>query len=75
MNNIKDNLATILNKEMDRKEFLRYIAAAGLIVVGAGAIMQSLLNLDRSHKSKSTVSVTPSGYGGGVYGGQSKPKS
>jgi len=69
MNNIKDNLAIVLNKEMDRKEFLRYVAAAGLVVAGAGTLMQSLLSLDRSSKSKSANS-SASGYGVSTYGGQ-----
>lgn len=69
MNNIKENFATILSKEMDRKEFLRYVAAAGLVVAGAGTLMQSLLSLDRSRSAKpSNLSAT--GYGGGAYGGQ-----
>lgn len=68
MNNIKNNFATLLNKEMDRKEFLRYIAAAGIIAAGAGTLLQSLLNIDHSQKSKSNLSAT--GYGASTYGGQ-----
>lgn len=70
MGNIKDNLATLLNKEMDRKEFLRYIAAAGITLAGAGMIMQSLLNLDRSRNAKQTTGLSASDYGGGAYGGK-----
>ncbi|MEO5948997.1 MAG: hypothetical protein ABIP74_01210 [Candidatus Saccharimonas sp.] len=69
MNTIKENFTAILNKEMDRKEFLRYIAAAGLVVAGAGTLMQSLLNLDRSHKAQPT-NLSASGYGASSYGGQ-----
>jgi len=69
MNNIKENFTAILNKEMDRKEFLRYVAAAGLVVAGAGTLMQSLLNLDRSNKSK-PANLSASGYGTSAYGGQ-----
>ena len=67
MQNIKDNFATLLNKEMDRKEFLRYIAAAGIMAAGAGTLLQSLLSMDRSQKSKTNLSA---GYGTSTYGGQ-----
>ncbi len=69
MNNIKDNFATLLSKEMDRKEFLRYIAAAGIIAAGAGTLLQSLLNIDRSQKSK-PANLSAAGYGASTYGGQ-----
>lgn len=73
--NIKNQLNAILDKEMDRKEFLKYSAAAGLMVAGAGAVVQGLANLSRQKPQQitnqsSAVAASAHGYGGGVYGGQ-----
>lgn len=61
----------LMQKEMDRKDFLRHIAAAMLMVAGAGLIGQSIQKASKlasgSHTSKSDASVY--GYGGSVYGG------
>ena len=56
---------------MDRKEFFRYAAAAGLMVFGGGAIIRSLASFETSGKKenpteKSTLAL---GYGANVYGG------
>lgn len=69
MNNIKDNFSVLLNKPMDRKEFLRYIAAAGLFATGAGAIVQSLTNLDHTRSKKPAGNLASSSYGTSAYGG------
>ncbi len=71
MSGIKQQLATLLSKEMDRKEFLKYTAAAGLMAVGAGAIVNSLAGLDKSSQKKKVGQANTSlGYGSSAYGGR-----
>lgn len=54
-------LDELLEKEMDRKEFLRHAGAAALALVGIAGLLKSFN--DMTHKSVS------SGYGSGAYGG------
>lgn len=61
-------LNQLLQKEMDRKDFLKHTAAIALFVVGGGVIAQSLtkgIGLGR----QSTPLKTSSGYGASAYGG------
>ena len=60
-------LTSILQKPMDRRDFLKHIGVAILFAAGGGMIMNSIggmkkLGLDSSQGSKY-------GYGGSVYGG------
>lgn len=66
---MKDQVATLLKKEMDRKDFLKYIAAASAMAVGGGIILQSVGGLDKLGAKKG---ATPKnlGYGGSAYGGR-----
>ena len=52
MSGIKDQVAVLLNKKMDRKDFLKYAAAAGLTAIGAGAIVNSIAGLDKGLKKE-----------------------
>lgn len=56
----------ILEKEMDRRQFLGFIGAASLVVTGVGGIVAGLTKL-----SKPTAT---NGYGSSSYGG-SKPRN
>lgn len=74
---MKQQFTTLLNKEMDRKDFLKYMAAAGVMAMGGGVILQSLGGLDKlglgAGKQAQSVPQAQSmayGYGGSVYGGQ-----
>lgn len=71
MANIKDQVAVLLNQKMDRKDFLKYVAAAGVMAVGGSMIMQSVAKLDQSSKGKKVSQAA--GYGASAYGG--KPKA
>lgn len=59
---MKDQLSHLLEQEMDRGQFLRYVAVGALMLMGGSAIMQAL-GVAGSKKS-STV-----GYGSSSYGG------
>lgn len=72
---MKQHLNTLLSKEMDRKDFLKYMAAAGVMAMGGGVILQSLGGLEKlglaSGNSQQQVNAATSarGYGSSVYGG------
>ena len=73
MSGIKDQVAVLLNKKMDRKDFLKYAAAAGFMAVGAGAIVNSIAGLDKSASSKKKLGQAANaglGYGSSAYGGR-----
>ncbi len=71
MSGIKQQLATLLSKEMNRKDFLKYAAAAGFMVVGAGAIVNSIAGLDKADQKKKVSQTNASlGYGSSAYGGR-----
>ena len=64
-------ITAILNKPMDRGEFLKHIGVAVLLAVGGGMIMQALggmkkLGLEQNAQQSSL------GYGSSAYGGQIK---
>lgn len=72
MSGIKDQVAVLLNKKMDRKDFLKYAAAAGFMAVGAGAIVNSIAGLDKAGQNKKVGQANASlGYGSSAYGGRS----
>ena len=72
MINMKAQLATLLSKEMDRKDFLKHLAAAGFMVAGGGMLLQSVggLNKHAEGKQASESKVGAVGYGASVYGGR-----
>jgi hypothetical protein len=54
-------LDELLDKEMDRREFLAHAGAAALAVIGVAGLLKSLSNMNSKQVSN--------GYGSGVYGG------
>lgn len=59
----------LLQKPMDRKQFLQHTAAMAMFVAGGGAIVQSVTkSLTRSPSSQQSV-ASGYGYGASVYGG------
>jgi hypothetical protein len=61
---LKQELNTLLNKKMDRKDFLKHVGIAVIAATGVGAVVKTLANSDSSK-----VSQQSAGYGGSVYGG------
>ena len=71
MSGIKDQVAVLLSKKMDRRDFLKYAAAAGLTAVGAGAIVNSIAGLDKAGQKKKLGQANAGlGYGASAYGGR-----
>lgn len=69
---MKQQIATLLNTEMDRKDFLKYVAAAGFMAVGGGMILQSVGGLDKLGLSKGAPATKSLSYGASAYGGKAR---
>ncbi len=70
---MKDQIAKLLNKKMNRKDFLKYTAATGLMAVGGGVLLKSAGHLDKltnGSSSQQVASNAPAGYGASTYGGK-----
>ncbi|MEO6109724.1 MAG: hypothetical protein ABIP50_01795 [Candidatus Saccharimonadales bacterium] len=68
MGNIRKQLDTLLNQEMDRKNFLRYSGGIVLALLGVTGLIRILLS---SSKTTSGLLETPKGrhgYGSSKYG-------
>lgn len=57
-------ITKLMNKEMDRKDFLKYGAGVALAVVGVTGLLNTLLRLG----GESDTSKTSAGYGSSPYG-------
>lgn len=70
---MKQQITTLLSKEMDRKDFLKYMAAAGVMAMGGGVILQSLGGFDKlgldAGRQQASNNAQSYGYGASVYGG------
>ncbi len=66
---MKQHVQAILEKPMNRKEFLGYIGAALLAVVGVSGMIKALLHHDGGSSNRSVAE----GYGAAAYGGTEKP--
>lgn len=62
-------LDELLQKPMDRKEFLKHTAAMTLFVAGGGMIAQSLVKGMKLSQGSGSVTTVAAGYGANVYGG------
>ena len=63
---IKTQVSAILNKKMDRQDFIKHVAIGVVALSGAGAALRLLA------PSNKQGAPTGSGYGGSAYGGGSK---
>lgn len=57
------NVARLLSKEMDRKDFLKYTAGVALAVVGISGLLNTILRLGGESDAAKT-----NGYGASPYG-------
>lgn len=57
------NIAKLLNKEMDRKDFLKYGAGVALAVIGVSGLLNTLLRLGGESDTSKV-----GGYGASPYG-------
>lgn len=70
MTKIKDQLDSLLHKEMDRKNFLQYGGTIVLGVLGVTGLVRILLASDKAQplKTVGVTSVPATGYGTSRYG-------
>lgn len=59
---MKVNLQPLFEKPMSRREFLKYVGAVLLSLIGVSRLMKALTH-------EQTSSQRSAGYGGGTYGG------
>lgn len=59
---MKNDLNILLQKEMDRTDFLKHVGIALLALSGAGAIVKALTGFGNHN-------VVTNGFGSGAYGG------
>jgi len=67
---IKRQIHVLLNKQMDRQDFLKHVAIGVVALTGAGAALRLL-----APESKPTQTTASSGYGGSAYGGERPGKT
>lgn len=71
---MSEKIQDILNKKMDRKEFLRHVGYGTVVLFGVGSIIKGVANLSEQGKAPTVaagkVNTRPTtGYGAGAYGG------
>lgn len=71
---MKKQIQTLLEKKMDRKDFLKYSATAGLMAMGGGVILKSMSGLgsvfNPTAQEQQVAGINAAGYGTSVYGGR-----
>jgi hypothetical protein len=60
-------LATLMQKEVTRKEFLATLGLGVATIMGFGSIIRFL-----SGKNQGSLNAVPTGYGASVYGGHKR---
>ena len=62
---MKEEIDTLFQQQMDRKEFLQFVGSALLLVLGAGSVLKAL-------KIGTKSQLSEKGYGSSSYGGHKK---
>jgi len=74
MSVIKQQMSDLLQKEMDRKDFLKHMGVAAVALIGVPAVIKALTQAtDSSTRSPSTKNSL--GYGSSAYGGSSAQRN
>jgi hypothetical protein len=63
---MKNQLSTLLEQEMDRGQFIRYVGIGAMMLLGGNAIMQALGAMGSKHTAGNRSGY---GYGKSPYGG------
>lgn len=62
---MKNELESLLQKEMDRKDFLKHVGIGFVAITGVAAILKTLNGFGGNARTRQTV-----GYGSATYGGK-----
>ncbi len=75
MNNVRKNLNNLLEKPMDRRDFLKHIGIGAVLVVGLGPMLKLLSSPAKADGSNQNTHAAAGGYGYGdmAYGGKVTP--
>ncbi len=65
---MKENAEKLLHKEMDRKDFLKHVGIAIIMITGASTIIGALLR--QKSTAQQPTQPTTKGYGRITYGGK-----
>lgn len=65
---IQGEIQKLLQKDMNRRQFLAHIGAGFLMIIGVSGLIKHLLQFDSAGKNKQLAS----GYGASAYGGGRK---
>ncbi len=75
---VKDQFQTLLQKEMDRKDFLKHVGIGVALMTGAATILKTLNNFGAGSSAgdAATVGAATSSFGYGIdaYGGAESPR-
>lgn len=63
---------SLLNKKMDRKDFLKHVGLGALLVTGAGALLKATGLVDGQAKQASSKPKADVSYGAMAYGGRKR---
>lgn len=63
---MKKSITTLLEKPMDRKDFLRHAGVGAVMMMGGGLVVQALTNGGQRKR------VAAAGYGSTTYGGSKR---
>jgi hypothetical protein len=66
--NIKQQLETVLSKEMDRRNFLQYGGTIILALFGITGLLRALMSGIEKTQTNSTDKTSSNGYGSSRYG-------
>lgn len=62
---MKNELESLLQKEMDRRDFLKHVGIAFVALTGVAALLKTLNGFGGNTRTRQTV-----GYGSATYGGK-----
>lgn len=67
---MKKEFTSLLQTQMDRRSFLKYMAVAGVMTMGGGVLIQSLTGLGSKRTAVAPANNAVYGYGSSIYGGE-----
>ena len=70
--NLQNGISQLMQKDMDRKDFIKHVGIGFVALTGVAAAVKSLTSLGESNKTPAAASF---GYGASAYGGVSAPTS
>lgn len=66
---VRNQLKNILDKQMDRQDFIKHVAVGAVALVGGGALIRMSMSNNPSGQASQQVGYGDSAYGGTNQGG------